>query len=46
MPEIYQFRWRYAGPKDADGKIVGEGQLIYENKDTFKVGMVSSRTIH
>jgi len=29
-------RCRHAGNKEPDGKIVGQGQLIYENKDTFQ----------
>ena len=38
-------RCRHAGNKEPDGKIVGQGQLIYENKDTFQVGTISSLSI-
>ena len=38
-------RCRHAGNKEPDGKIVGQGQLIYENKDTFQVGTISPLSI-
>ena len=38
-------RCRHAGTKEPDGKIVGQGQLIYENKDTFQVGTFSPLSI-